>query len=113
MKGDDARDALMCECGHPRRDHDTADAGECLHGLIVCECSAFTAVEHCVTMLVDGEGVRMTFNRAPTDEDVELVSAIVRAGRKAAATLAPEQVERQRAARERIHERNARIRGEQ
>lgn len=67
--------------------------------------------ESCVEVLVDGVGVRMTFNRQPTDDDIELVTAIVRAGRKAAeATLTPEQVERQRAARERIHERNERIR---
>lgn len=38
MKGDVRRAAAVCECGHPRGDH---DIDGCMHGLIVCECAEF------------------------------------------------------------------------
>jgi hypothetical protein len=111
VKGNEARGALMCQCGHPRRDHDTADNGECLHGVIVCECMEFVQGESCVEVLVDGVGVRMTFDREPTDEDLTLAASIVRAARKLD-LVSEEQAERQRLARARIHSRNLRVRGE-
>lgn len=41
MKGDVRRAAAVCECGHPRGDHDEVGGYGCLHGLIVCECAEF------------------------------------------------------------------------